>query len=76
MIIGLYVCGAFAACSVWLSAFLRDESTPKSDVFSWMVIAIATITWPLSIPLSIRERSVKQEQLLLAETTLDMIAES
>lgn len=76
MIIGLYMFGALASSGIWLSAFLKDKNTPKTDTASWMVIAIATIIWPISVPLAIRERSSKYAELPALESTLDIVAES
>ena len=76
MIIGLYLCGALASSSIWLSAFLKDETTPKTDVASWVVILIASLIWPLSVPLSIRERYGQQDKFPMLEPTLDVVPES
>ena len=76
MIIGLYLCGALASSGIWLSTFLKDESTPKTDMASWVVILVATVIWPLSVPLAIRERYAKQTHLPLLESTLDVVTES
>lgn len=72
MIASLYFCGALASSGIWLSAFLKDESTPKSDTASWVVLVIATILWPVAVPLAIRERSTKNNRLLLMESSLDL----
>ena len=76
MIVGLYLCGALASSGIWLSAFLKDETTAKTDVASWVVILIATMIWPLSVPLSIRERYAKQDDFPMLEPTLDVVPES
>ena len=76
MIAILYLFGALASSGIWLSAFLKDDSTPKSDVASWVVIAIATIIWPVSVPLAIRERAARNERSPLLEATLDVATES
>ena len=76
MIIGFYMCGALASSGIWLSAFMKDQSTPKTDVASWVVIMVATIIWPISVPLAIRERYAKNAELPLLDATLDVVAES
>ena len=76
MIASLYLCGALASSGIWLSAFLKDESTPKTDVASWVVVLIATLIWPLAVPLAIRERYSKHPDLPLLESSLDVVAES
>ena len=76
MIVGLYLCGALASSGIWLSAFLQDETTPKTDGVSWVVILIASIIWPLSVPLSLRERYAKQDEFPMLEPTLDVVPEA
>lgn len=43
----------------WLSLFIADKSTPKSDFASWMIILIAPWFWPIVIPASIVELMTK-----------------
>ncbi|NET11391.1 MAG: hypothetical protein F6K16_43250 [Symploca sp. SIO2B6] len=61
--------------SVWLSAFLRDETTPNSDVASWVIVLIATLIWPLSVPLAIKERYGKKQKATQSPPTLEGIVE-
>jgi hypothetical protein len=51
----VYFSGAAVLFSVYLTAFLRDDSTPKSDVASWIVLVIATLFWPVTLPISLKE---------------------
>ncbi len=39
----------------WLSLFLRDATTPKTDKTSWLVLLIAPLFWPLVLPIAIWE---------------------
>ena len=39
----------------WLSLFLLDSTTPKTDKTSWLVLFIAPLFWPIVLPLAIRE---------------------
>ncbi|MEA5496532.1 hypothetical protein VB834_12020 [Limnoraphis robusta Tam1] len=43
----------FAHC---LKIFLKDQSTPKTDTSSWIVLGLATLLWPITLPLSYLER--------------------
>jgi hypothetical protein len=42
-------------------AFLSDQETPKTDPTSWVVLAIASILWPVSFPLSCVELLTSSE---------------
>jgi hypothetical protein len=46
----LYFIGATLVFGILLRAFLKDSSTPKSDVTSWLVVSIGTLAWPLVLP--------------------------
>lgn len=39
-----------------LVAFLRDYSTPLTCYRSWLLLAVASLTWPISLPLAGLER--------------------
>ncbi|MFZ1029575.1 MAG: hypothetical protein WAN66_25505 [Limnoraphis robusta] len=39
-----------------LKTFLKDQSTPKTDTSSWIVLGLATVLWPIVLPLSYLER--------------------
>ena len=39
----------------WLSLFLRDSTTPKTDKTSWLVLLIAPLFWPIVLPIAIWE---------------------
>ncbi|MGK7888407.1 MAG: hypothetical protein AB4042_03675 [Leptolyngbyaceae cyanobacterium] len=75
MLFSFYCLGAMVSSCVWLSAFLRDETTPNSDVFSWAIVAIATISWPLSVPLAIKELHGKKSSEVQVDQMLEAIAD-
>jgi hypothetical protein len=62
-----YLTGALLSFSYALQAFLKDASTPKTDVFSWLVIAIATLLWPVVLPSMIRKKLMKPAASVPAE---------
>ena len=39
----------------WLGLFMRDNSTAKNHLDSWLVLLIAPLFWPIVVPLSICE---------------------
>jgi len=64
MVASVYCFGALASSGFWLSAFLRDETTPNTHVASWVLVAIATVIWPLAVPLSMAELMSKRDSHL------------
>ncbi|WP_413163725.1 hypothetical protein ACL6C3_29965 [Capilliphycus salinus ALCB114379] len=46
----------FAHC---LRKFFQDQSTPKTNKSSWIVLGAAALLWPIVIPLSHLERRAK-----------------
>lgn len=58
----LYLAGASIAGLFWLSAFLKDRSTPKTDLCSWLVLLLAVAVWPISYSLAYLERSKRLSQ--------------
>lgn len=76
MMLNIYLIGALASSGIWLSAFFKDQTTSKFDTTSWTIVVIATILWPVSVPLSLKERYSKNLTMLMAEPSLDVAAES
>jgi len=60
--------------SVWLSIFFRDKTTPNSDFLSWVIIVIATLTWPLAVPLAIKARHNDRSNMAQTGELLEAIA--
>jgi hypothetical protein len=56
----LYFIGATLVFSILLRAFLKDSSTLKSDVTSWLVVLIGTLVWPLVLPSMILKQLPKR----------------
>jgi hypothetical protein len=56
----LYFTGATLVFSILLRAFLKDSSTSKSDVTSWLVVLVATLVWPLVLPSMILKQLPKR----------------
>jgi hypothetical protein len=64
----LYFTGATLVFGILLSAFLKDNSTSKSDVTSWLVVLIGTLVWPLVLPSMILKKLPKRVALKLKYT--------
>jgi hypothetical protein len=64
----LYLTGATLVFGVLLTAFLKDRSTPKSDVTSWLVVLIGTLVWPLVLPSMILKQLPKRVAFKLKYT--------
>ena len=44
---------ALAAFGMWFIVFLNDSTTPLTDRTSWVVLVLASLCWPITIPTSI-----------------------
>jgi hypothetical protein len=66
----LYFTGTFLALSILLNAFAKDDTTPKTQVRSWMYLIIAAVLWPITLPSMIRKKLQTQPSLDLSETEL------
>ena len=64
----LYFTGAILVFGILLSAFLKDNSTSKSDITSWLVVLIGTLVWPLVLPSMILKQLPKRVTLKLKYT--------
>jgi hypothetical protein len=67
----LYLTGATLVFGILLSAFLKDKSTPKSDVISWLVVLIGTLAWPLVLPSMILKQLPKRVVALKFKYTMN-----
>jgi hypothetical protein len=61
----LYVTGALLVFGFSLQAFLRDTSTPKTDRLSWMVLIVASLFWPITLPSIVRKKLKKPAPVAL-----------
>lgn len=43
----------------WFILFLQDETTPNSDLISWIILLIAPLFWFIVLPISSWELSRK-----------------
>jgi hypothetical protein len=74
-----YLSGASAYCIFLLYQMFSDQECSKRDRTSWLVIALASIFWPLVIPLSVKEKRGKakaKDKLAAIPKPLDFGAEA
>lgn len=66
MIITILLSGYSLTSSViflkYLQKFLQDSTTANSDRGSWIVLIIASLIWPISLPISALERNVQKNK--------------
>lgn len=67
----IYLLGALGAGTFWLGAFLLDKTTPKTDIQSWVVLGIATLIWPISVPLACLEMLNKAKHARVKESPVN-----
>jgi hypothetical protein len=44
---------------VFLVNFLADDSTPKTDLISWLAVVVGAVLFPIVLPIAIAERLLK-----------------
>jgi hypothetical protein len=71
----LYLAGAFLVFVILLHAFVKDNTTPKTHVGSWITIVVATAVWPIVLPSIVRKKlskvSLKTSSLAEKDLQLD-----
>lgn len=72
----VYFSGAAVLFSIYMAAFLRDTTTSKGDVASWIVIAIATLFWPITLPISLKELTPKAIRAIAPSRSAELAAAS
>lgn len=68
ILIHLYWIGAAIAACTYLSLWLNDRETPFSDTTSWIVLGIATLLWPLVLPISLKTELLPRLQTSLTRS--------
>lgn len=62
----IYLIGAAITSGILLNAFLKDDSTPMTDIRSWMVLLISTLLWFAILPSMIYKQVTKTEPTALS----------
>lgn len=52
----------FMVLIYWSMLFFLDQSTSKLDLYSWIVLLIAPLLWPITLPASRWELSRKSRK--------------
>ncbi len=52
----IYAAGGATTATLLLVAFLRDKQTPLTCYRSWLLLVVASVTWPISLLLAGLER--------------------
>ena len=68
-VLAYYTVGAVASFFVLLKAFLADQTTSLEDQTSWSVLALVTLLWPITMPISLLELANKKDESI-SETNL------
>lgn len=50
----------------WFMLFYQDQSTPNNDLISWFLLLIASLLWPITLPISSWELSHKAIKNILS----------
>ncbi len=68
-----YLLSALYYCVNWFKIFKKaTHLSPQEVSYSWQVLIVATIFWPIVVPLSYLEKRRKSQQLL--DRTYNVIA--
>ncbi|MBR8826999.1 MAG: hypothetical protein DSM107014_03675 [Gomphosphaeria aponina SAG 52.96 = DSM 107014] len=68
LIICSYFTIALGVVCVWLRYFILDETTPKTDISSWIFLLVLPLFWPLVLPMCILELATKKPNILIINT--------
>jgi hypothetical protein len=58
-LIALYLPIACLMFCIFLGGFLTDDSTPKTDLISWMAVLVGAALFPIILPIALTERLLK-----------------
>lgn len=48
----------------WLIVFKRDSDlSPREQYLSWLVLIVATIIWPITVPIAYQQRMTSKNNL-------------
>lgn len=51
-----YLAGVGFTAAILLNAFLKDASTPKTDILSWLLLLVSSLLWFIFLPLILRKK--------------------
>lgn len=59
-----YGVGAVAVFCIWFKLFLDYSDFQENQSVSWVILVLATLLWPITVPLSILELILKKTRSL------------
>lgn len=68
ILIAYYTVGVLASFSVCFKAFVEDSTTPLTDQSSWGVLALTSVFWPITIPISWLELVTKSQMSIVSSS--------
>ncbi len=58
---------------IYLIKFFQDSTTAKTDRASWIVLILASLLWPITLPISILELKMKHHKFSLDKQASQVI---
>jgi hypothetical protein len=58
----IYTIGATTTFAILLVAFLKDRSTPKTHLWSWFFLLVASSLWFITLPQILRRQFGAQDR--------------
>ncbi|HEY9697284.1 MAG TPA: hypothetical protein V6D10_08480 [Trichocoleus sp.] len=66
-----YFSGAFLTAGLLLNAFLKDNSTAKTDIASWLVLIVATVFWVITLPCILRKQTMLVQEATASKSLIE-----
>jgi hypothetical protein len=73
--VSVYLSIALIVFLILLVLFVSDRQTPLTDRTSWMVLLLATIFWPISVPISLLELTSRKPASSIEPSTTPPIGQ-
>ncbi len=67
-----YTIIALAVGLFLLKMFIQDYTVSITDRTSWVVLICAALFWPIVLPISVREKMTKKQQLYSSQQKLNL----
>jgi hypothetical protein len=61
-VLSYYFLIALAAFGMWFAVFLNDSTTPLNDRASWIILVLASLCWPITVPKSLIKLTTTRHQ--------------
>lgn len=67
-----YTIIALAVGLLLLKMFIQDYTVSITDRMSWVVLICAALFWPIVLPISVREKMTKKQNLYSSQQKLNL----